>query len=186
MKNIVLIGFMGTGKTTVGRLLAKQLEWSFVDLDKEIEAACGMVVSRIFDEHGEDFFRQCESEAIKRLSQCTRTVIATGGGAVLRDENIDHLRQCGILVRLKAQPEVIVSRVENEQHVTRPLLNQPDRLQVVTKLLTERQARYELADISVDTDNNTPDEVAQKIKSLCRIPDQKSFRFQLVPVWLGM
>ena len=186
MKNIVLIGFMGTGKTTVGRLLAKQLEWNFVDLDKEIEAACGMAVSRIFAEHGEAFFRQRESEAIKRLSQCTHTVISTGGGAVLRDENIDNLRQCGILVRLQARPEVIVSRVENDQHVTRPLLSQPDRLQTVTALLAERQDRYELADISVDTDNNTPDEVVQKIKSLCHIHDRKSFLSQPVPVWLGV
>lgn len=186
MRNIVLVGFMGAGKTTVGRLLAKQLEWNFIDLDKEIEAACGMAVSRIFAEHGEAFFRQRESEAIKRLRQCTHTVISTGGGAVLRDENIDDLRKCGILVRLEAHPEVIVNRVENDQHVTRPLLNQPDRLQTVTTLLAQRQDRYKLADVSVDTNNNTPDEVVQKIKSLCHIHDRKSFRFQPVPVWLGV
>lgn len=166
MKNLVLIGFMGTGKTTVGQLLAKRLGWNFTDLDKEIEARYNMTVKDIFAQYGEAFFRQCESEVIKSMTTRTGTVISTGGGAVLRDENIRNLRHCGPLVALKAEPEVIIQRVEGDKQIIRPLLNRPDRLETVKNMLQERQKRYAFADISIDTDYLTPDEVADKIENL--------------------
>lgn len=163
MKNIVLVGFMGTGKTTVGRLLARQLGWRFVDLDREIEAMCCMEVSRIFAKYGEPYFREQETAAIKSLTGHAGMVVATGGGAVLRDENISALRQCGIIVMLSAQPDVIVKRLEQDPRVIRPLLQGPDKLQRVRSILADRQARYALADVSIDTDHLTPTEVVQQI-----------------------
>lgn len=168
MKNIVLVGFMGTGKTIVGELLATRLGWSFIDVDREIEARCHMTVSNIFAAYGEPFFRETETAVIKSLTLNDGMVVATGGGAVLRDENIAALRQCGTIVRLDAQAELIVKRLEQDQQVVRPLLSRPDKLQTVVTILAERQSRYELADFSVDTDHLTPAEVVQKILTLCQ------------------
>ena len=168
MRNIVLVGFMGTGKTTVGALLAARLGWNFIDVDREIEARCYMPVSQIFAEYGEPFFRQKETAVIKSLTRNTGMVVSTGGGAVLRDENIAALRQCGTIVRLNAQPELIIKRLEADQRVVRPLLNRPDKLQRIINMLADRQSRYELADFSIDTDHLTPAEVVQKILTMCQ------------------
>ena len=163
MKNIVLVGFMGTGKTTVGQLLARQLGWRFVDLDREIEVRCRMEVSVIFAEYGEPYFREQETAVIKSLIGQSGLVVATGGGAVLRDDNIAALRQCGLIVMLSAAPDVIVKRLEQDRQVIRPLLQGPDKLQRVGSILADRQARYALADVSIDTDQLTPAEVVQQI-----------------------
>lgn len=168
MRNIVLVGFMGTGKTTVGELLATKLGWKLIDVDREIEARCHMPMSKIFSEYGEPFFREMETAVIKSLTLNDGMVVATGGGAVLRDENIAALRQCGTIVRLNAQAELIVKRLEQDQRVVRPLLSRPDKLQTVVTILAERQSRYELADFSVDTDHLTPAEVVRKILAICR------------------
>lgn len=173
MKNVVLIGFMGTGKTTVGQLLAQRLDWSFVDLDQEIESQCKMTVRDIFANYGEAVFRQHESAMIKSMTARNNTIISTGGGAVLLDENIYNLRQCGPLVALKAQPEVIVKRVESDKRVSRPLLNRPDRLETVSNMLHDRRKRYAFADISIDTDYLSPDEVANKIEDLWSFLDKQ-------------
>ena len=108
-------------------------------------------------------------------------VVSTGGGAVLRDENIAALRQCGTIVRLNAQPELIIKRLEADQRVVRPLLNRPDKLQRIINMLADRQSRYELADFSIDTDHLTPTEVVRKILTMCQpIPGKPLLSQQII------
>src|SRR5947207_704151 len=119
-RNLALIGFMGTGKTTVGRLCAAQLGYDFYDSDTVIEARAGCSIARFFAEHGEAAFRQREREVIAELAAMPGRVIAAGGGAALDPDNMGCLRATGLVVLLTASPEAILSRVGNAQ--TRPLL----------------------------------------------------------------
>ncbi len=161
MKNIVLAGFMGTGKTEVGRLLAQRLGYVLVDVDEEIEKEQKMKISDIFQQYGEPAFRDMESATIRRLSGRDRAVISTGGGAVLRQENIDILRQRGIIFCLQASAATIYERTKNNQD--RPLLRVEDPLNRINELLTSRQSCYEKADVMIDTEGKTPVEVAEEI-----------------------
>ncbi len=161
MKNIVLTGFMGTGKTEVGRLIAKSLGYTFVDADTEIELQEKMPITEIFKRFGEPYFRDIESQVIKKLSEMEKVVISTGGGAVLREENIKNLRKKGIIICLQATPETIYERTK--QDTSRPLLQVENPLQRIKELLEIRQPYYEKADIMIDTDNKTPEEIAQEI-----------------------
>ncbi|MBI2399818.1 MAG: shikimate kinase [Deltaproteobacteria bacterium] len=158
---IVLTGFMGTGKSTVGRLLAKRLGFGFLDLDELIEKEAGIPIKEIFSAHGEACFREFESRAIKRLASSelgTALVVSTGGGAVVRELNRSLLRSFGVLVCLKASPEEILRRVGNRPE--RPLLYGPDREDKLHALLSERQAAYMDCDLEVDTTGLRPEEVA--------------------------
>lgn len=161
MKNIVLTGFMGTGKTEVGRLLARLLGYNFVDADSVIEEDQKMPITEIFKRFGEPHFRDIESEVIKRLSEMERVVVSTGGGAVLRQENMDNLRKKGIIICLMASPETIYERTKYDS--SRPLLQVENPLQRIKELLDFRRPYYEKADIMIDTDGKTPEEVAQEI-----------------------
>jgi len=160
-KNIVLIGFMGTGKTSVGRILAQRLGWSFLDLDTEVERAVRMPISKYFDRYGETAFRDREQEAVERVSAQPQCVVATGGGVVLRQENIDRLKKTGILVCLSASEQEIVARTAGDS--LRPLLNRPDRLQAIRDLLTARMPRYRQSDVWVETDGKSAAETAALI-----------------------
>lgn len=162
MNNIVLTGFMGTGKTTSGHILAKRFGWKFIDVDRKIEEYCNMPISHIFAQYGEKYFREQEKIVIEKLVDCRNSVIATGGGAILSDDNIQNLKKCGVLVCLSARPETIVRRLEHEK-VVRPLLNCPQRLERVTQLLQERYTRYQTADLCVVTDSINPWEVSENI-----------------------
>lgn len=166
MKNIVLIGFMGTGKTCVGQLVAEELGWPFVDLDLEVEKAIGMSIAEYFSRFGEGAFRDREQEAVVRVSALSRVVVATGGGVVLRQKNIDQLKKTGVLVCLSASEEEIVARTEGD--TLRPLLNRPDRLQVIRDLLTERMPQYRQADVLMDTDGKSAPETAALILRILR------------------
>ena len=166
MKNIVLIGFMGTGKTCVGQLVAEELGWPFVDLDLEVEKAIGMSIAEYFSRFGEGTFRDREQEAVVRVSALSRVVVATGGGVVLRQENIDQLKKTGVLVCLSASEEEIVARTEGD--TLRPLLNRPDKLQVIRDLLTERMPQYRQADVWMDTDGKSAPETAALILRILR------------------
>ncbi|WP_312563453.1 shikimate kinase [Anaerospora sp.] len=166
--NIVLIGFMGTGKTTAGRLLAERTGRTFVDLDEEIERLLGMPVSAIFAQYGESFFREQEQQIIRQIICRSNIVFATGGGAVLLEENIRNLQQCGLIITLKCQPEVIIKRIVGDTAV-RPLLNRENRLQVITELLQERCSRYETANFCIDTSLISTDEVVKKMEDLITI-----------------
>ncbi len=161
MKNIVLTGFMGTGKTEVGRLLARRLGYKFIDADSVIEEEQKIPITEIFKRFGEPYFRDIESNLIKRLSEMEGVVISTGGGAVLREENMNNLRKKGVIVCLMASPETIFERTKND--TSRPLLQVQDPLQRIRELLEFRRPFYEKADIMIDTDGKTPQEVTEEI-----------------------
>ena len=170
MKNVVLIGFMGTGKTSVGRLLASRLGCAFHDLDRKIEERCGMSIPAMFREHGEPYFRAREKEAVRAAAGRTNLVIATGGGTVKDAENVAMLRQHGILVALIADVDTILQRTAARG--TRPVLDHAaagDRRAAVARLLEERRPLYEDADITVDTGGRSPLEVAEHIMQALRI-----------------
>lgn len=161
MKNIVLIGFMGSGKTSVGKALAKKLDFKFVDLDDVIEKTVGMKLSEIFKKFGEPRFRDIESDVVNSVTKKTGQVIATGGGVVLRDENMTNLKKNGIIFCLKASEDVIFERLKHCDN--RPLLMVEDPEERIRELLSKRETLYEKADFSVDTSGLTPEEVADRI-----------------------
>ncbi len=168
MKNIVLTGFMGTGKTEVGRILSRRLGYTLLDADTVIEKEQGMTITEIFKQYGEPRFRDIEADVIKRLSEMKNAVISTGGGAVLRQENMDNLRKNGLIICLTASPETILKRTSNNDD--RPLLQVDNPLQKIKELLEFRKPYYEKADIMIDTEGKSPIEVAEeiieKVKSL--------------------
>jgi shikimate kinase len=164
--NIVLVGFMGTGKTVVGTQLADMLHMTFTDTDDIIEEDSGMSISRIFSEMGEEHFRDLESEAVEKVSKLTRHVIATGGGAVIRERNLQNLRSTGMLFCLDATPEVILQRTSQYTH--RPLLQVEDPIGQIRRMLRMREPFYSLADHRIDTSQLTVNQVADKIADLFR------------------
>ena len=150
MKNIILIGFMGTGKSTIGRLLAEKLKRRYIDTDKEIEKLTGKTVARLINEQGLVRFRSEETLLVEKLAAAEGLVVATGGGTLLNPENYRLLRENGILVGLTAAPEVIYQRVKRKKK-ERPLLAKGDLKEQIATLIAERQALYQVADYTVDT-----------------------------------
>ncbi|SPF43706.1 Shikimate kinase [Candidatus Desulfosporosinus infrequens] len=159
MRNIVLIGFMGTGKSTVGKRLAQALAWDFVDTDSEIGEVTNLSVTEIFRRHGETRFRSEERIVVARLSQQEQIVIATGGGTVLNPLNWEALAQNGTVIALYATLEAILSRIGHKND--RPLLK--GSKEAIEKLWSERQACYAQADFTVDTSQKNIDEVVSEI-----------------------
>ena len=157
-RNITLVGFMGTGKTTVGRILAERLGYTFVDVDHEIEMEQGVTISHIFSELGEPYFRMLERDMIKALSRQEGLIISAGGGAVLDTRNVDDLGRSGPVVCLSAKPDEILKRVGGTE--TRPLLQVPDPLTKITEMLEARAPFYARADCTIDTSGLSPQEVA--------------------------
>jgi shikimate kinase len=144
---IVLVGMMGSGKSTVGRRLAARLHLPFVDADQEIEAAAGMSIADIFTTHGEPHFRDGEAKVIARLLDEGPRVLATGGGAVLREETRSRIRDKAVSIWLKADGDVILRRVK--RRTERPLLQTADPAGTIDRLIAERGPVYELADIAI-------------------------------------
>jgi len=161
MKNIVLTGFMGTGKSEVSKELSKILGWTVIDIDAEIEKSQGMKITDIFKQFGEPKFRDIETEMIKSFSKNKNVIISTGGGAVLRQENLEALRENGVIICLAATPETILKRISNNND--RPLLQVEDPLKKIKELLEFRMPYYEKADIMIDTENKTPLKLAEEI-----------------------
>ncbi len=161
--NIVLIGFMGTGKTTVGRAIAQKLNFKFVDVDDLIEKTTGMKIGEIFEKFGETRFRDLETEIVKILSKKEGLVISTGGGVVLREENLSNLKKNGILFCLSASVSTIFNRVKDCRN--RPLLRVENVEQRIKELLNERIPLYKKADLLIDTEDLKIEEVADKIIS---------------------
>ena len=161
MRNIVLTGFMGTGKTAVGKILSQKLGFILIDADAEIEREQKTTIADIFNRLGEAAFRDMESAMIKRLSGLKKAVLSTGGGAVLRAENMDALRSNWIIVCLEATPETILSRTSTSKD--RPLLQVADPLQKIRELYDLRRPYYEKADIIINTDDMGPLQVAEEI-----------------------
>ena len=164
MKNVVLIGFMGTGKTSTGRALAHRLGRAFVDLDAEIEAAAGRSIPEIFKADGEAAFRALEKSAVKRVADRRALVIATGGGTVKDAANVAALKRSGTIICLTASIDAVLARTA---HVgARPVLDQKDagdRRRAVEELMEERRDLYAVADYSVDTSELSPLQVVDDI-----------------------
>ena len=166
MKNIVLTGFMGTGKTTIGRALAKKLQMRLVDIDEEIEKEQKMSINDIFSRHGEPHFRDIETAMIQELSRDKNIIISTGGGAVLRDENMEALKENGIIFCLNATAETILERTGRSKD--RPLLKVENPKEKINELLAYRRPFYERAGIMIETDGKTPLEVMQEIMEIVK------------------
>lgn len=172
--NIALIGFMGTGKTTIGRHLADDLGWRFVDTDTVVERVAGCDIPTLFQREGEGAFRSQESRAILGVSAGFRQVIATGGGAILRPENVAALRSAGTVVWLTARPEVIVARTERRIGARPLLLSDEDPLARVLRMLGERGPLYQrAADHIVDTSERAPRTLAREIARLVRTGESR-------------
>lgn len=161
MRNIVLTGFMGTGKSSVARELSSMLGMRIVDMDAEIEKEQGMDINAIFARFGEARFREVETEMAQKVSGLSGAIISTGGGVVLNVRNIDYLREGGKVVCLMASPETILRRTSSSRH--RPLLRVDDPLKKIKELLEFRRPYYENADLVIDTENKTPRQVAAEI-----------------------
>ena len=161
--NIVLTGFMGTGKSTVGRLLAERLGWSFVDTDALIEARHGPIPA-IFEEHGEERFRALEREVAAEVARGRASVVSTGGRMLLDPENEVALGATGVIVCLTATTEALVARLEHEAD-QRPLLQGDDPAARIRELLAARAAGYGRF-AQVVTDGRTPEEVADAVLQL--------------------
>ena len=161
LHNLALIGFMGTGKTSVGRLVAGMLNFEFVDTDELIEEYTGRSLSEIFMKDGEAAFRALEKKVVQELSSKTKTVISTGGGLPAQPENLPHLKATALVVCLWASPEKIWERVRQQSH--RPLLRDADPQKKIRELLAVREPFYRQADVLVNTGLRSPREVAQQI-----------------------
>lgn len=160
-RNVVLIGFMGSGKSEVGQRLTQMLGAKFVDTDAIIEERVGMSISEIFRTYGEAWFREVEKGVVKEVAEKSSLVISTGGGVPTFEENIKALRSSGLLFYLRASPITIWRRIRDAQD--RPLLDVEDRFSRILELLECREPFYRRADFIVHTDDLSPDEVAQKI-----------------------
>ncbi len=173
MSNVILVGFMGTGKSAVGKLLARSLSRPFLDLDRKIEKETGRSVQEIFAREGEAAFRRLEAKAVREAAALKSQVIATGGGVMSDEKNVQALKASGVLVCLTASPEVILERT-SEAIIARPLLaggNPRERIETLLKL---RAPYYAQADLTIDTSNRPLQEIADEI--LCKLETFKPSR----------
>ena len=161
--NIILIGFMGSGKSSVGKLLAKELNFEFIDTDEEIEKANDLKISKIFKDFGEEYFRELETSYLKKLlNYKNNLILSTGGGLPLRDSNVKILREFGVVVYLKATKDTIVKRVRDDN--SRPLLGNDHLEERVERLLRSRQSCYQAAaHIEINTDDKSISAIISEI-----------------------
>lgn len=160
--NIFLIGFMGSGKSTIGRFLQKELNMELVEMDARIVEEQGMSINDIFAEKGEDYFRDLESRLVLELNSEGNTIVSCGGGVVIRPENVENMKKNGKIVFLSATPDTIYERVKNSTE--RPILNGHMNVEYIAGLMEKRRALYEnAADIRIETDGKTKDEICKEI-----------------------
>lgn len=161
--NIVMIGFMGCGKTTVGKQLAAELEYQFLDTDAYIEEKEQMTISQIFDKKGEAYFRNLETASLEELAAKTKqTIVSSGGGLPLREENAKLLQKLGFVVYLRVTKETVLKRLEGD--TTRPLLACENPAQKVEELLNFRDPIYEVgAHLVIDADEKSVSEIVEEI-----------------------
>lgn len=165
MKNIYLIGFMGTGKSTVSGCLAKRLGYEEIDTDEWIVMSQGRSIPEIFDTEGEVYFRELETDLLRKMRQ-DKKVISCGGGMALRKENVSLMKQNGIIILLTAEPKTVLDRVKQDKN--RPLLNGNMNTDYIRELMEKRNPYYKnAADIVVATDNRQPEEIADEIIQIC-------------------
>lgn len=164
--NIYLIGFMGTGKSTVSKLLAVKLNRKLIDTDDYIEDMESRKISDIFAENGEDAFRDMETDALRKIAETDNEVVSCGGGIVLRRENADIMRQSGRIVLLNASPETIFARVRFGND--RPILNGHMNVDYISQLMDKRMPSYEYAaDETIDTNDKSVQEIVDEIIKKC-------------------
>lgn len=160
-KNIVLVGLMGCGKTTIGSLLSKLLNRKFVDSDSLITNLAGLSVSQIFEKYGEAYFRELERKVIEDISCQNDLIISTGGGVVENPENIASLKENGVLFYLYASAQDLYDRIKNDD--SRPLLKNSDPLATLEKLLARREKFYSLSEEKIQTGQRQVKEIAEEI-----------------------
>jgi shikimate kinase len=173
--NIALIGYRGTGKTTVAQQLALALGWDWVDADVEVELRAGKSIAAIFADDGEPVFRDLESSILFDLIGRDRTALALGGGVVLRESNRELLRQAGLVVWLQAEPDTIAARMAEDATTQsrRPNLTTAGGLAEIRRLLAERSIHYEACcGLAIATDDKSPADVVAEI--LARIPSTQA------------
>lgn len=164
--NIYLIGFMGVGKSTIGRLLSKETKGTLIEMDETIEEEQGITISEIFARHGEKHFRDLESELVEHIAGKEENIVSCGGGAVLRPQNVTCMKKSGTIVFLSATPETIYNRVRHSTN--RPLLNGNMNVEYIAELMEKRRSLYEsAADVTIPTDGKTTEEVVREILSKC-------------------
>ena len=181
--NIFLIGFMGAGKSTIAGELKDKLEMDRVEMDQMIVEKQGMSISEIFDEYGEAYFRNLESNTLIELQKRKQTIVSCGGGVVMREENTDHMKKNGRVVLLTAKPETIYERVKDSDE--RPILNDHMNVEFISSLMDKRKERYEaVADITVATDGKNVTQICEEIisKLIAPLTELVGFPSELVPV----
>lgn len=159
--NVVLVGFMGTGKTVVAKGLSERLDRSYISLDERIVEREGKPINKIFEESGEAYFRDVEKKVTQDISKLEDVVIDAGGGVVKDEENVKSLKHKGIMVCLTARPEVIYERTKHDE--SRPLLNVNDPKTKIKELLEKRESLYSKADYTIDTSDLTIEEVIERV-----------------------
>ena len=168
MRNIVLIGFMGTGKTTIATQLANRLNMRYVSTDSMVEKREKRTINEIFTKEGEDYFRDVESDIIREVSSRENLVIDAGGGVVIKEENLSNLKSSGVVICLTADEETIMERTKKYKH--RPLLNVEDPKQKIRALLAKRAPLYAKADHCIDTGKLTVRQVVDEIVKIMKGP----------------
>ncbi len=162
MKNIFLIGFMGTGKSIVGTYLQRTYAMQLLEMDYLIEQEQHMCISDIFEQYGETYFRDLETTLLKRIQKKDNQVVSCGGGVPMRDENVKEMKKNGTVVLLTATPETILKRVQDDEN--RPLLKGRKTVEGIAELMEKRHARYvAAADFVVETDGKEPSQIAEDI-----------------------
>jgi len=166
-RNVILCGFMATGKSSVGKRLAAMLKCDFLDLDALIESEAGMPISRIFSLQGEPAFRELESRMVERVAGRSGCVIAAGGGTILNPENFKRLKRNGVLITLEADAETILSRIGAGDD--RPLLRVADKRERIRALMEQRKQAYAMTDWVIDTSSLSIEEVARLLADRLRV-----------------
>ncbi len=160
--NIVLIGFMGTGKSTISAYLSEQFGMEAIDMDQVISEREGMPISRIFEIHGEEYFRNAETNLLKELQTKNNVVISCGGGTPLREENVVEMKKNGKVVLLTAKPETIFNRVKDNHD--RPLIENNKSVEFIEELMLKRKDKYiAAADVIIETDNKDKQQICHEL-----------------------
>ncbi len=166
-RNVVFIGFMGSGKTSVGKRLSMDLKREFIDMDDFIVQREGMSVNEIFENKGEAYFREAERELCERFAEPKSKIIATGGGVIKNDKNVANLKKGGIIIYLKSTPKQIAYNLRFDN--TRPLLAGGNKEEKIASLMAEREPTYNrCADVVLDVSNIDIDETIERIKKIIR------------------
>ena len=162
MKNIFLIGFMGSGKSTVAAVFEQRHQMQLIEMDQLLSEKEGMSIPEIFKNQGEEYFRNLETELLETLKVSKGQIVSCGGGVVLRDENINLMKENGVVVLLMATPKTILNRVKDSED--RPLLNGNMNEEYISEMLKQRKTRYSMAaDIVVHTDGKNALEICNEI-----------------------